>query len=144
MSNTENFAEPKAQVVTTTKTETTDTGTVQQSQIGISEDLKTFIASSDFKMDWTRRRLVVYTTLVVLGTIVVSISGVLVTLLFMRNGSDFERILDVVTTLIYVDIFAVMTLIGTYIGGAQYDSTNFRSSIVEILNASKSGKNVNL
>ena len=142
MTDTTIDTSPNAQVVSTIKTETTENGIVQQSQIGISEDLKRFIATSDFKMDWSRRRWVVYTALIVLGTIITIITGVLVALLFMRNGSDFERLLDVVTTLIYADIFAVMTLIGSYVFGAQYDATNYRSSIVEMINISKNNSKI--
>lgn len=130
-------APPVAQAVASTTTQSTATGTATVSQVGISDDMKQFLSSSDFKMDWTRRRWVVIITLFILGIIISGISGVLCTLLFFREDSDFENLLDVVSTLIYVDIFAVLTIIGSYVFGAQYDASNFRSSVISIMNSTK-------
>lgn len=128
---------PVAQAVASTATMETATGVTTVNQVGISDDMKNFLASSDFKMDWTRRRTAVYATLSGFGTIVAVITGAILALMFMRNGSDFERLLDVVTTLLYTSTGAIMMILGSYVFGAQYDASNFRSSVISIMNATK-------
>ena len=131
---------PVAQAVASeTATPMAAGGQTVVSQVGISDDMKQFLSSSDFKMDWSRRRWVVVTSLSVMGMIMAAITGVLLTLLFFRADSDFENLLDVVTSLIWVNMFAILSIIGTYIGGAQWDATNFRTNVVEILKTSKRG-----
>ena len=107
-------APPVAQAVASeTVTPTPDGGATSVSQVGISEDMKQFLSSSDFKMDWSRRRWVVIIALSVMGMIMAAITGVLLTLMFFRADSDFENLLDVVTSLIWVNMFAIMSIIGT-------------------------------
>ena len=100
---------------------------------GIPDNLQTFLTQSDFRLDWSRRRKVIFYTLAAIGLIFFMNSLVVFWCILTGKALD-AQLAGLSTSLMWVLSTVFMAVIAAYLGASQIDVNGFRSSVTEMVN----------
>ena len=109
-----------------------DTNNADANFDGIPDRLQTFLTQSDFKLDWSNRRKVIFRSLIWLGLIFTANSFV-VFYCILRERTLNAELAGLATSLMWATATVFITIIGAYLGTSQIDVQGFRSSITDMV-----------
>ena len=103
----------------------------------ISPEVYQFVNDTNFKLDWTRRRKVIFLTLMGCGALFsICLFVLLGKLLFSSVPSD-DNLLSTISTAMMFMMMVFVSLASGYIFGVQMDINSLRKDLVGLVNASK-------
>lgn len=109
-----------------------------KNQDGLPDRLTQFLTNSDFKLDWTNRRKVIFYSLIGSGALFVLIIMTLLGFMLFNDQPVDPVLAGLISTAMWVITFAFVTIAGTYVFGSQFDINSFRNSVVNIVQATQS------
>jgi hypothetical protein len=108
---------------------------VDNSGLGLPENLSSFLTTSDFRLNWETRNKFIFGTLICNGVLIMLITfAVLYNGVFQHQPIP-DSILSLVRTMLWTYTGVFMTIIGAMFFGKQFDISSFRRNASDIIQA---------